>query len=83
MIIRILINPFSGLLSPFYQSDIDATIEAAMSAQFFVSFSAELGVSVSTGYDWTQTSSEAKSETQQFKVETSIRVFKRGIINQF
>ena len=32
---------------------IDAGIEAAMSAGFFNLFSAELGVSLATGYDWT------------------------------
>merc|ERR1712064_222228 len=51
---------------------IDATIEYAMSASFFSFFSEELGISVSTGYDWTHTSSEAKSETQEFKVETVV-----------
>jgi len=51
---------------------IDTTIEYSMSASFFSFFSEELGVSVSTGYDWTQTSSEAKSETEEFKVETVV-----------
>jgi len=51
---------------------IDATIEASMSSSFFGFFSAELGLSVSTGYDWTQTSSQAKSETQEFKVEAVV-----------
>jgi len=51
---------------------IDATIEYSMSSSFFGFFSEELGLSVSTGYDWTQTSSQAKSETQEFKVEAVV-----------
>jgi len=51
---------------------IDTTIEESMSASFFSFFSDDIGISVSTGYDWTHTSSEAKSETQEFKVETVV-----------
>jgi len=51
---------------------IDTTIEASMSASFFSFFSADLGISSTTGYDWTQTSSQAKSETEEFKVETVV-----------
>lgn len=51
---------------------IDTTIEASMSASFFSFFSADIGISQTTGYDWTQTSSQAKSETEEFKVETVV-----------
>jgi len=51
---------------------IDTTIEVAMSASFFSFFSEELSISSTTGYDWTQTSSQAKSETEEFKVETVV-----------
>lgn len=50
---------------------IDATIESAMHAGFFDMFSEDLGISVSTGYDWTHTSSQAQSETETFKVEAT------------
>jgi len=51
---------------------IDVTIKNAMSASFFEFFEAELGISGTTGYDWTHTSSEAKSDTEEFKVETVV-----------
>jgi len=51
---------------------IDATIEYAMHAGFFDMFSEDLGISVSTGYDWTHTSSEAQSETETFQVEATV-----------
>merc|ERR1712038_272064 len=51
---------------------IDAIVEASMSASFFESFSAELGISASTGYDWTQVSSQAKGETEEFVVEAVV-----------
>merc|ERR1712136_156069 len=51
---------------------IDSTIEESMSAGFFNFFSDDIGISVATGYDWTHTSSEAKSETETFTVETTV-----------
>jgi len=51
---------------------IDSTIEYAMSASMFSFFSESLAISVSTGYDWTHTSSQAKSETEKFHVETIV-----------
>merc|ERR1712126_261604 len=51
---------------------IDSTIEYAMHAGFFDMFSEDLGISVSTGYDWTHTSSQAQSETETFKVEAKV-----------
>jgi len=45
---------------------IDETIEDSMSAHFFKLFSTEIGKSQTTGYDWSHTSSEAKSETETF-----------------
>jgi len=52
--------------------NIDTTIEAAMSEAFFEFFSADIGTSITTGYDWTDISSQAKSETEEFKVETVV-----------
>merc|ERR1712126_155178 len=51
---------------------IDTTIDYAMHAGFFDMFSEDLGISVSTGYDWTHVSSEAQSETETFKVESNV-----------
>ena len=51
---------------------IDATIEYAMQAAFFEFFSESIGISLTTGYDWTQTSSEAKSEEHSYKVSTTV-----------
>ena len=41
---------------------LDITIKNEMSASFFGLFSEKLGISVSTGYDWTYVSSETVSE---------------------
>jgi len=51
---------------------IDITIDEAMSAAFFKFFEEDLGISATTGYDWTATSSQAKSETETFKVESIV-----------
>jgi len=59
---------------------IDTSIEYAMEASFFSFFKESLGVSVSTGYDWTQTSSEAKSETHSYTVRTTVPPHKLLII---
>ena len=51
---------------------IDTSIEASLSTSFFEFFDASLGVSVSTGYDWTQTSQATKSEEHSFEVQTDV-----------
>ena len=48
---------------------VDTTVEAEMAAQFFGMFSGGLGVSESTGYDWSSTSEAAKSEQVTVTVE--------------
>merc|ERR1712136_306247 len=50
----------------------DTTIEYAMHAGFFNMFSEDLGISVTTGYDWTHVSSQAQSETESFTVESTV-----------
>jgi len=51
---------------------IDETISYEVKAGFFDIFEETLGVSVSTGYNWSETSSEAKSETKEFTVSTEL-----------
>jgi len=51
---------------------IDATIEAAMSESFFGMFSSVIGLSSTTGYDWNNTSSAARSETKTFDEEAVV-----------
>jgi len=51
---------------------IDSTIEYSMHAGFFDMFSEDLGISQTTGYDWTHTSSQAQDETETFKVEATV-----------
>jgi len=46
---------------------IDVTIEESMSTDFFRKFSAEIGVSATTGYDWTHISTEAKVKPKHLK----------------
>jgi len=46
--------------------DISTTISEEVKAGFFDIFEASIGVSVTTGYNWSETSSEAKSETKEF-----------------
>ena len=53
--------------------NIDATISAAMQESFFEFFSVEIGTSVETGYDWTQISTEAKSEVHTYTVSTVVK----------
>jgi len=48
------------------------TISAEVKAGFFDIFETNLGVSETTGYDWSETSSEAKSETEEFTVSTEL-----------
>jgi len=51
---------------------VDATISYEVKAGFFGLFEARLGVSVTTGYDWSETSSQAQSETKEFTVSTEV-----------
>merc|ERR1719348_1143381 len=51
---------------------IDETVSGEMSAGFFDIFETKLGFSVSTGYNWNEVSTEAKSETKEFTVETNV-----------
>merc|ERR1711997_73010 len=51
---------------------IDTAIEASLSTSFFEFFDASLGVSVTTGYDWTQTSRSTKSEAHSFGVQIDV-----------
>ena len=48
---------------------VDTTVRAEMAAQFFGMFSGGLGVSETTGYDWSRTSEAAKSEQVTVTVE--------------
>ncbi len=47
---------------------MDVTIEESIKESFWTFFSAEVSVSVSTGYDWTATSSVTKSSKEEFQV---------------
>jgi len=51
---------------------IDSSIEYSMTAKFFDMFEESLGISVTTGYDWSKTSSQAKSETESFTVSAQV-----------
>jgi len=51
---------------------IDVSIEEAMEASYFTLLSETLGISASTGYDWTRTSSETKSEEHSYEVDTDV-----------
>jgi len=51
---------------------IDATISEEMSVAFFEIFEAKIGFSVTTGYNWNEVSTEAKSETREFWVQTDV-----------
>jgi len=48
--------------------NIDASIEFSMTESFFGLFEDTLSISATTGYDWSKTSSQAKSETETFQV---------------
>ena len=48
---------------------IDKTIEAAMSTSLFGLFSAEFGMSSTTGMDWSKTTAQDKSVTEEHTVE--------------
>ncbi len=47
---------------------IDTTIKYSMSEKFFGMFEATIGVSVSTGYNWGETTSETMDEEEKFEV---------------
>ena len=47
---------------------ISATVSASVSASFFKSFEATLGVEGSIGYNWADITSEAKNEVTELKV---------------
>jgi len=51
---------------------IDETVSAEMQAAFWGIFQGSLGVSVSTGYNWGEVTSEARGEEEEFSVETSV-----------
>jgi len=59
---------------------IHKTIEAKMQASFFEMFSAELGTSVTTGYDWSHVSTQAKSVIETYKVEAKVPPCKSFIL---
>ena len=48
---------------------MDITVEAELKAEFFDIFSADIGVSVTTGYDWTHATDSTKSEQTTITVE--------------
>merc|ERR1712051_285050 len=51
---------------------IDLSIADALEASYFTLFTETLGISASTGYDWTHTSSERKSEEHSYEVDTEV-----------
>jgi len=51
---------------------IDDTVSAEMKAGFFDIFETTIGVSVTTGYNWNEVSTEAQSETREFWVQTDV-----------
>jgi len=51
---------------------IDLSIADSLEASYFTLFSETLSISASTGYDWTHTSSEAKSEEHSYEVDTEV-----------
>ena len=48
---------------------VSQSVEMTMQAQFFKIFSTSMGVSMSTGYDWTHTTDSTKSEQTTITVE--------------
>ena len=52
---------------------IDSTIESSMEASYFGLFSASIGVSVETGYDWTEVSESTKNEQVTVEVKATVR----------
>jgi len=58
------------------------TIKEDVSANFFDLFSASVGVSLTTNYDWTQTDTATKSEATTTEVSQKVRAGKRLSIQQ-
>ena len=54
-----------------------------MHASFFDMFGADIGISETTGYDWTHVSTEAQSETNTFKVEATVPPCKNFFLTVF
>merc|ERR1711915_142792 len=52
--------------------DISSSVTYEMKASFWGIFEETLGVSVTTGYDWSETSTQAQNEEKQFTVETQV-----------
>ena len=52
---------------------IDATVSASIKASFFDLFGTQLGVSATTGYDWTETTEATKNEQITIEVKSSVR----------
>ncbi len=50
---------------------IDTTIKASMSANFFDIFGASIGVSVHTGYNWKETSTETMNDEEKFEIKAT------------
>jgi len=48
---------------------LDVTVKAAMEAKFFDFFSEKIGVSVSTGYDWSHVSSETVNKEESIEIK--------------
>ena len=51
---------------------IDVTIEEELSAEFFDLFSAKIGMSIKTGYDWHSVSTETKSKQTTITVDGTV-----------
>jgi len=60
---------------------VSATVEAEMKKAFFNIFDVTLGVSVTTGYDWSQTTTEDQMEEREF--ENQILVPSGGCVEIF
>ena len=52
--------------------DVSISVSNEMKASFWGIFENTLGYSVTTGYDWSETSTEAQNEEKQFSVETEV-----------
>merc|ERR1712142_9761 len=61
---------------------IAATVSVELSAAFFEIFEERIGFSVTTGYNWNEASTEAKSEAEEFSVQTDVPAGKSIQIQQ-
>jgi len=52
--------------------DVSISVTNEIKASFWDIFEETLGVSVTTGYDWSETSTQAQNEERQFTVETQV-----------